>query len=606
MKAKLVLISRSRFPQVDDWDDWLYEHDASDVICKKIHKLKEIQESGGELLLLQADISNLQQMTKVFDNTHSHFGELNGIIHTAGVSGGGVIQLKTRKMVENVFAPKLQGTLVLDQLVQDVTLDFMVLCSSLTSALTHFGQVDYCAVNAFQDYYAESCHKQGLPLFSIDWDGWKQVGMAVNSGAIVEAQEEGLTPEEGIEVFKRVVSSSYAQVLVSTVDLQQRIKQSLEPIPDHKPKQSVTHIKNNMSAAYVASENATQQVIIDLWQSVLGIDPIGIHDDFFELGGDSLVATQAAARLIEKFPDAGLSSNTILTAPSVAQLSAFIETARQKDSLATDESAANVLVMLQKGMKGKYPFFLIHPIGGHVYYYRDLAQALDMERPVYGIQAQGVDGKHQALTTVEEMAEQYLSAIRSIQPRGPYLLGGASFGGMIAFEIAQLLQGQDEDIALLAMMDTPSSGKLPPAMDNNIDIMLYLMNMGDEKLSVSRKELELMSEKEQLEFFLNHGKTASRLLPETTREQLSHYLQVFKVNLQAMFAYEPEPYNGNICYFLAQSRDRFNPAEPDAGWRELVKNKINVVAVKGDHISIMEQPNVNVIASHLNKIMIKL
>jgi natural product biosynthesis luciferase-like monooxygenase protein/non-ribosomal peptide synthase protein (TIGR01720 family) len=183
-QAKLVLIGRTEFPEREKWEEWLEVHDVSDPISSKIRKLESLENIGAEVLVLSADVSNEQQMRAAVATAQKRFGTIHGVVHTAGIAGGGIIQLKTAEMADKVLAPKVKGTLVLASTFRDAPLDFFVACSSRSSILGGFGQVDYCAANAFLDVFAAYSHSTGAtPMISVDWDAWQDVGMLVNKAA---------------------------------------------------------------------------------------------------------------------------------------------------------------------------------------------------------------------------------------------------------------------------------------------------------------------------------------------------------------------------------------------------------------------------------------
>jgi len=180
--AKLILIGRSDFPGKDQWQAWLEAHDHHDQISQKILKLQEFEKAGSEVLVLQADVANFEQMQEAIALSLSRFGTINGVIHCAGVPDGRAMQLRTREMTDGILAPKVAGTLILDKLLENIELDFLVLCSSLNAVFPIFGQVGYCAANAFLDSFAQYKNsKNGHFAVSINWDTWEEVGMAVNA-----------------------------------------------------------------------------------------------------------------------------------------------------------------------------------------------------------------------------------------------------------------------------------------------------------------------------------------------------------------------------------------------------------------------------------------
>jgi polyketide synthase PksJ len=180
--AKLILVGRSSFPDRDKWEQWLVSHDEGDPVSHKIRKLKSLEALGAEVLVVTADVADLEQMKSAIQQAKKRFGTLRGVIHCAGIAGGGVIQLKDPRTAANVLSPKLKGTLVLDELLRDTTLDFFVLCSSVLGLTSQVGQVDYSAANAFLDAFAHYKTSKGNSVtVSIDWDGWEEVGMAVDN-----------------------------------------------------------------------------------------------------------------------------------------------------------------------------------------------------------------------------------------------------------------------------------------------------------------------------------------------------------------------------------------------------------------------------------------
>jgi phthiocerol/phenolphthiocerol synthesis type-I polyketide synthase E len=184
VKAKLALVQRSTLPPREQWARWNEEHDESEATSRRLRKLQELESLGAEVLILSADVASQQQMRRALEEAQHRFGRINGVIHAAGVPGGGMIQLKTAEKAAAILAPKVQGARVLGHLFKDAGLDFMLLCSSRSALLGGFGQVDYCAGNAFLDAFAHYYSAQSETFtVSVDWDGWQEVGMLVNTAA---------------------------------------------------------------------------------------------------------------------------------------------------------------------------------------------------------------------------------------------------------------------------------------------------------------------------------------------------------------------------------------------------------------------------------------
>jgi non-ribosomal peptide synthase protein (TIGR01720 family) len=184
VRARLVLLGRSALPERAEWPQWLAAHGEQDATSRKIRKVQELEALGAQVMTASADVSDFGRMRQVVSEALERFGQIDGVIHAAGVPGGGMIQLKTRDDAAAILAPKVQGARVLGDLFRNQSLDFMLLCSSRSAILGGFGQVDYCAANAFLDAFAhQHSSRSGTFTVSINWDGWQQVGMLVDTAA---------------------------------------------------------------------------------------------------------------------------------------------------------------------------------------------------------------------------------------------------------------------------------------------------------------------------------------------------------------------------------------------------------------------------------------
>jgi len=360
VQAKLVLTGRSEIPEREQWDTWSDEHDSQDSISEKIRSIRVLEELGAEVLAKKANVADLSQMKQVLAETHERFGVIDGVIHAAGLPGGGLIQLKTREMVSEVFEPKVKGTLVLESVLKNEPLDFYILCSSINSVLTSFGQVDYCAANNFQDAFAHARNsRNGTSFISINWDTWQEVGMAVNLEVpvqMIQQKEEdlkhGFSNSEGADVFSRILANRIPQILVSTQDFESLFEQnnhvlaanpseSLELETAHitkddrtdgqvkeKVSESKYHPRPALTTDYVAPRNEIEEMVARIWQDLMGIEPLGVHDNFFELGGHSLLATQLVSRL-QKNLCAGITLQNIFESSTIGEQSELIQTMNQ-------------------------------------------------------------------------------------------------------------------------------------------------------------------------------------------------------------------------------------------------------------------------------------
>ena len=261
----------------------------------------ELETLGAEVLVIAADMADAGQVEAAIATVQRHFGELHGVIHAAGVPGGGMIAQRERAAIERVFAPKLAGARHLLAALKGTAVDFVVLCSSLTAITGGFGQSDYCAANAFMDALAALVSRQqALPVQAVNWDVWREVGMAAGQNL---ADGVGIAPAQAGPLLEKLLSDPQAvQTVVSTLDIEQQFaaidpaEQAERLLPELVAKQQ-THPRPALQTAYVQPSNELEQGLAQVWSDCLGIDPIGIDDNLFELGGDSLLAIQLLARV---------------------------------------------------------------------------------------------------------------------------------------------------------------------------------------------------------------------------------------------------------------------------------------------------------------------
>jgi acyl transferase domain-containing protein/acyl carrier protein len=323
-KARLVLTARRALPPRDTWDAALAGSDEN--TRKRIEAVKRLEALGGDVLTGAADVTDERAMRAVVAEAIARFGRIDGVIHSAGIAGGGVIQLKKPEVAGAVLAPKVLGTRVLARIFKDHPLDFMLLCSSMASLVGGVGQVDYTAANACLDAFARQyAAETGTFTVAVNWNAWREVGMAVDTNVPEDLREAlkgammstGVTNAEGIEAFRRILSrSTEAQVAISPNDLSLLATAVL--LPDDRQMSAgaaPAAAKSSTGAAqpaaakikghprpplpnpFVAPRTDAEKKVCAVWEELLGIDGIGIDDNFFELGGHSLLAIRVMQRV---------------------------------------------------------------------------------------------------------------------------------------------------------------------------------------------------------------------------------------------------------------------------------------------------------------------
>jgi len=333
--AKLVLVGRRGLPPMEEWSAFCAAHGEDDETSRRIRKVQALEALGAEVLVVRADVSNADSMRDALAAAEARFGAIHGVIHAAGIAGGGTIALRTREAMEQVLAPKLGATLVLEELLRGRRPDFVLLCSSLASAFGGFGQADYAGANAFLDAWARYASAGCGPLVvSVNWDTWREAGMAVDTampGDLEKARQErlrnGLASREGVEAFRRILRERMPQVLVARGDLEGRRRVSksagvaLTASAPARPGRPAPprHGRPVLGGPFEAPRDDVERTVAAVWQEVLGFEQVGVHDSFFDLGGHSLLATQIVNRLRDTFA-VRLSLEGMFEAPTVAGL----------------------------------------------------------------------------------------------------------------------------------------------------------------------------------------------------------------------------------------------------------------------------------------------
>jgi NAD(P)-dependent dehydrogenase (short-subunit alcohol dehydrogenase family)/acyl carrier protein len=332
-QARLVLLGRSPLPERALWAALAASGDQPAALRRRLAQLLKLEALGGEVLALSADVTDAAQMQAAAAQARARFGALHGVIHAAGHAASGMIGQRTRAMAEAVFAPKLRGTQALLAAVRDDPLDFVLLCSSISAMAGGLGMSDYAAANAYLDALAAQARRgAGHPVISVNWDAWRDLGMAEG---MVLPEGVGMDGPEGALALERIVQgSAHAQVVVSTTDLAQRLGEldsgMLALIEDGPLAHAAragrrNHPRPVLDTPYVAPDGDIACDLAALWQDMLGIDTIGAHDNLFELGGDSLLAIQILAR-VRKAYQVELHPAAFFKAPTLADLALLVET----------------------------------------------------------------------------------------------------------------------------------------------------------------------------------------------------------------------------------------------------------------------------------------
>lgn len=956
LRPRLILVGRSEFPDREGWDEWLASHGESDSIGKKIHQVRALETAGAEVEIISADVTNLEQMQAAVSEIRERVGPIHGVFHIAGVVKDELIQLKLDSDIEDVFSPKVYGTLVLDSLLEVMGTELFVLFSSTSAIAAPPGQVDYAAANAFLDAYAQSRADSNVRTISINWGIWNEIGMAAesldtneqpsardaaiptgpmehplfdervrdshgraaflksfapqrdwvldehrtrqgqalvpgtaypelvrtalaeygekgpfeirdlyfirplyvpdgesrdvrvqlrssergyrfevrtacrldgragwelnaqaslelghlnqpakidletidsrcqvhrtrtnpdghrsgqeehisfgprwrvlrrvvrgeneslaelelpeafagdleqlrlhpalldyatgyamelidgyrpeqglwipvsygrmsvygdlpskvfswvrNSGSnvassdfavfdltitdaegrvLIEVEEytikrlheapdfthqaelshadvefevsvgagdskdlspaeqqlrrnyeRGIRPQEGTEALVRVVAGDpLPQVVVSSLDLAAMIRQ-VEKTSEQPMGSSTKFDRPDLDSEFVEPRDDIERNLVGMWEELLGVDRLGVQDNFFDLGGHSLIAVRLFT-MIKKAFQADFPISVLFEAPTIEGCAELIR-ATIGDVADVDDSSEiavsdarrtrhKYLVAMDpnRGQGGtKPPFFLVAGMFGNVLNLRHLASLVGSDRSFYGLQARGLYGDEPPHGTFEEMASAYIEEMRSVQPTGPYFIGGFSGGGITAFEMAHQLRAAGEEVGLLLLLDSglPQTPPLTSLDRAKVQWLRVRQRGPGYVIDWARNRYRWEMEKLRKRFGAEEE-------PERTQDQF-HNEAIEKAFRAALPLYRMQHYPGSMVLFRPKS-DRAYVLGPDRvldSAKEWVwddngfgawADTIEVFEMPGDHDSMVLEPNVRVMAAQLHK-----
>ncbi|MHC5065580.1 MAG: SDR family NAD(P)-dependent oxidoreductase, partial [Planctomycetota bacterium] len=872
----VILIGRSPMPPRNEWDHWLEIHSSEDRTSQRIEDIRSLEKTGTEVMLASGDVANLERMEAVVSEAKAKFSRIHGVFHTAGILEDGIIQAKSPEAVERVFTPKVQGSMVLSELLKSEDLDFMLLFSSTSTMLGPAGQVDYVAANTFLNALAEShrCHN-GMRIRAVNWGVWQDTGMALSlaremqeespvrgdcltashpllrdrivdnensslartclraentwllnehrlrsglaimpgtgylelirasytahveqegcevanleflsplefpggeereiavemhadgddltvtvkgrdpaasrswtqhargkvrplssepasrlsleaiyercsvhreeaSGEALSSPQEcflsfgprwkalrkiaygqieaiacielspdfsadldsyklhpalmdlatgyampllegfeegqslfvplgyqhvrihadlvsrihsyvrvhpstktggetatfdititdddgrvlvevdsftirrlgkrqgfgvangarpdaieseentpaertfleslaaGITVEEGMDALDRILCHDFPAVsVVSSIPIETLRQRQDQAIAAMKAAPGLKFSRPDLGNEFREPRNPIEHELAAWWQDLLGIDTIGIDDDFFQLGGHSLIAVRLFAKIKSKW-NVEYPLSVLFEAPTIALCAELLRSdLGEVDSTQDSRSKSlgrkyNYLVPMNEVRDSeKPPFFLVSGMFGNVLNLRHLASHLGDDQPVYAIQARGLYGEEAPHRRFDEMARAYLEEVRQVQPKGPYLLGGFSGGGITAFEMAHQLLAAKDEVAALIMLDTPIAEVPKAGWPDRIRIQFQrLWQQGPTYLfswAKNRIAWELQKRRKQA-----NGLTAEITPAEFRSEQIEAAF------IEALANYSMRPYPGKIILF---------------------------------------------------------
>jgi thioesterase domain-containing protein/acyl carrier protein len=435
--------------------------------------------------------------------------------------------------------------------------------------------------------------KQSVVLANDDERGGKRlVGYVVGDAEVtgvelkrhlIERLPEYMVPEEIVVLEEMPLTAN------GKID-----RKRLGELPDarERPKKS-----------FIAPRDLLEFQLVRIWENVLGIHSIGVTDNFFDLGGHSLLAVSLMARIRNVF-DRDLPLSALFQSGTIECLASIL----RRDASSMTWSS---LVELQPS-GSQAPLFFVHPAGGNVLCYLELARCLGSDRPFYGFQTPGLYQERALYTRIQDLASYYIEEMRTVQPEGPYLLGGWSLGGIVAYEMAQQLVAQNQKVSQLLLLD--SGVRILTEVDGEEHIeeddALKLIGIFGVALPVSKEDLDPLEGDERIDYVLKKATSMNLLPPDVDVAQAYSFLKTFRTNERAGRKYVPHVYPGIVTLFRttkplpSTAYDGSAHSEmiakmiqdPTMGWGELAAGGVQVIDIPGDHQTMMSRPHVETLA----------
>ncbi|MCD9006283.1 amino acid adenylation domain-containing protein [Luteimonas sp. XNQY3] len=548
MAARIVLVIRDTVPERSKWGNLVVERSKSDPMVVKLERLLALESKGAQVLVCSADVADEAAMHAAFEAAEVRFGRIDGVIHCAGDVRNALMPIAelTQSGVRAQFLAKAKGTMVLHRVLRHRQVDFCVLMSSLSTVLGGLGFAAYAAANAFMDAFAAARHARGdTRWLSINWDGWN-VGGKPSSMTEARMTDSRMTGEQGAAALAYVLSWSDAPQLVHcTGDLRRRRDAWVDRSASREAT-SHLHVRG-VNPMPVAASTTIETELVAIWQQLLGMHDVGVRDGFFDIGGDSLLATMMVARINKEF-SISLPIRTVFEEETIERIAATI------DEMTKRPPQGRPLALKRSGSRP--PLFCIHPGSGFARPYMALLRYLPQERPVYALEARGLNDDDVLPSTIAQMCSDYIEQMQRIQPEGPYLLLGWSFGAIVAHAMAAELQQRGIGVAGLVMIDPTPLGDDP---------------WPEQAITDHRRDLE-----ERLVGYRDY-QDASDELKQMMIDRMS---AIQENNTRLSYYRDPKTFHGDTMIVIAKDSD--HPGKYDA-MRAFIPSHVEEVRVPYHH-----------------------
>ena len=468
---KVVLLARNVLPPEDQWDQILAEPVETQSVSELQQRIEDYRQlkSLCDVSVIKCDVSDRQQLVAALKQCNDRFGKIDLLLHTAGVLNDGIVATKTWEQLEPVLAAKSLAADVCCQYIRQTpdAIRSLVFFSSIASDIGLFGQFAYSAANNYLDGL---CHQMkhesasNTRTLSVNWPAFRDVGMAVRSQVDLsvdaalqrEITENSFTVAEGTEALIGIVNNpTHTRVVLSKQSFSSRLQVALED------GRSVTLGSQGETGAASMGDGAVNvnDLMLEIWRQQFGNDQLTLDDDYFELGGDSLMAVGMIAQ-VEKAFGKMVPISHLINSPTPRKLVRKLGLVNDSQETHTDQTETLEkdlplgVVCLKQSESTQPPLMLLHGADGAVMFYREFASRLNTQSTIYGLESPLLsDPEFEIPDSVEQLAVGYLQRIRTLQPQGPYRIAGYSFGGVLAYEIVRQLESDGEKVETLIMYD---------------------------------------------------------------------------------------------------------------------------------------------------------
>ncbi|MEM9271461.1 MAG: amino acid adenylation domain-containing protein [Cyanobacteria bacterium P01_F01_bin.143] len=623
--------------------NWLLEKGAKNLVLlgrsqpkpNVSAKLDEMKRLGVQLVVAQADISNFQQITSVFNQIQQTLPPLKGIIHAAGIIDDGIVKNLNWDKFAKVLAPKVQGSWNLHSLSANLDLDFLVMFSSIASLIGSKGQANYCSANIFLDTIAAYRKSHKLPAISINWAAWSEIGMASKNSQIIERLEKiglsAISPQQGLQVLEKLLlEHNPTQVGFVPIDWSLFQEESWSDSPffkDLKQESELLVAKPNtltfrQQLETTPVENRRKLLsthICSLVANALGLkssQQLDLSARLVDWGLDSLMAIELRNHLQSSL-ECSLSSTLFFDYSTTEALIEYLASQvleREEDDQKSLTISGNKTTLVPIQPQGsKPPLFFVPGILGSLFDLYPLAKSLGADQPVYGLRYLGHEENEIPYSQITEIANHNVQILQTMQPQGVLQIMGYSFGGKVAYEMAQQLNNLGRKVSYLAIIDVQVAAPIIEQKATNWDDTQHILELAkfyqgifetnfnlEDKAKLAQNAVEL------LDYLVVKLREQGHNL---TQSELKRILEVYKANTQASVSYSPEKIRETPIVFVRAKElgaiGNYLPdlamsvSDPSWGWQQLSADTVELKTVPGNHFTMLQEPQVQVLADKL-------